>query len=79
MKYEVLYLKAVHGSKGNKREVKDRKNLKGIKNTGERSQLSHNSYPIEVLFALRWQVKEKLERLVELRDWAVDYFSQYDK
>lgn len=52
MKCDLLYLKAAHGSKRNKTKVKDRKNLKGIENTGERSQLSHNSYPKEVLFAL---------------------------
>lgn len=37
VKCDLLYLKAVNDSKRNKREVKDRKNLKGIENTGGRS------------------------------------------
>lgn len=69
MKCDLLYLKAVQDSKRNKREVKNKENLKGIENTGERSQPSHNCDSTEVLFALRWQVKEELETLESLSCW----------
>lgn len=75
----IVFWRLCIAAKEMKMQWRTEKNLKGIENTGEKSQLSHNSYPTEALLALRWQVKEELGRLIALREWAVDYFSQYDK